>query len=60
MMLEGADFEIIDLDVVILVDKILDAIKKDDVVLVSISVLLVTTMMALEPAVKKIHENIKM
>lgn len=57
MMLEGAGFEVIDLGVDVPVDKILDVIKKDDVKLVGISALLTTTMMGLEPAVKKIHEN---
>jgi len=57
MMLEGAGFEITDLGVDVPVDKILDAINKGDVKLVGISALLTTTMMALEPAVKKIHEN---
>ena len=57
MMLEGAGFEIIDLGVDVPVDKILDAINKDDVELVGISALLTTTMMGLESAVKKIHEN---
>lgn len=57
MMLEGAGFEVIDLGIDVPVDKILDTIEKDDVKLVGISALLTTTMMALEPAVQRIHEN---
>ena len=36
---------------------LLDSIEKNDVKLVGISALLTTTMMALEPAVKAIHDS---
>ena len=57
MMLEGAGFEIIDLGVDVPVDRIIEEIEKSKAGVVGISALLTTSMMAMEPAIKKIKDK---
>jgi len=57
MMLEGAGFEIINLGVDVPVDRIIEEIEKSKAGVVGISALLTTSMMAMEPAIKKIKDK---
>ncbi len=57
MMLEGAGFDVIDLGVDVAIDKMIEAIDKNGAQVVGISALLTTTMAAMEPAVKRIHDD---
>lgn len=57
MMLEGAGFEIINLGVDVPVDRIIEEIEKSKASVVGISALLTTSMMAMEPAIKKIKDK---
>ena len=56
MMLEGAGFELVDMGVDVPISKIAPEVKKTNADLVAISALLTTTMLAMEPAIKKIKE----
>ncbi|GAH77750.1 unnamed protein product, partial [marine sediment metagenome] len=57
MMLEGAGFEIIDLEVDVPVIEIIEESKKHDVDIIGISALLTTTMLGMEGAIKSIRKS---
>ncbi len=57
MMLEGAGYEVIDLGVDISPNKIIEELSGNNTQLVGISAMLTTTMIALEPTIKEIHNK---
>jgi 5-methyltetrahydrofolate--homocysteine methyltransferase len=59
MMLEGAGFDVIDLGVDVSVDRIIESAREASADVIGLSALLTVTMIGLEPAIRKIKDNIE-